>query len=406
MPFASFIHRDESVAQQVIQEMLPMQDIHDVLNDLHSSQSSNEQEMRMHILQLRTMMKSLINMAEVACHEVERRCQALHDLRSSTSADSITNKSFQNKDEGERHVYDPEVSELFPNFISFNSDSSPIPYLQTIQSLVRSNQLGEHWDLLQDNVKRRGFNTTIGIRLAMNSNAADLRPLQVQLVIPGSPAHVCGMLDRGDEIVAVDGESASEATIVSQVSGTDVVGSRVTLTIKKKGSDRTFDIPLVRVSWSVVEAKEKIFILMEQLMKQISQDGSKRISQEYLSLLYTEMKEYEKFRAINEMHVQDRLYELRSSILQLAQEALEHSETIIRVYNRALMLLGKNKQEVFRDRETYLKAQVRERENRLGTMNMENEALKQRLQKSDKLLLGMEKMCQIAFRKKGAMENS
>eukprot|EP00960_Hanusia_phi_P034504 751118-Hanusia_phi.AAC.3 len=398
MSEASHYHEAENVADQVIREVLPLQDIHDVMNDCQILQSSNPRDMSMHILQLRTMMKSLVNMAEVACKEVERRCAVLYESRHATPADTLKIKDFD-KDEGERFVHDLESSDIFPNAMSFHSDSSPIPYLQTIQSLVRSNQVGEHWDLLQDNVKRRGSNTTIGIRLAMNSNAADLRPLQVQLVIPGSPAHVCGMLDRGDEIVAVDGESVSEATIVRQVSGTDVVGSRVTLTIKKKGTERTFDIPLVRVSWSVVEAKEKIFILMEQLMKQISQDGSKRISQEYLSLLYTEMKEYEKFRAINEMHVQDRLYDLRSSILQLAQEALEHSEEILRVYNSAAHLLSKNKQEIGKEREYYMKAQIKECEQRISIANLENSALKHKLQKSDKLLMDLEKLCQFAFQK-------
>lgn len=46
-----------------------------------------------------------------------------------------------------------------------------------------------------------------------NSSAADLRPLQIQYVIPGSSAHICGLLSRGDEIVSPQRVPAPEFTL-------------------------------------------------------------------------------------------------------------------------------------------------------------------------------------------------
>lgn len=75
--------------------------------------------------------------------------------------------------------------------------------------------------------------------------------------------------------IAVDGQQATESAIVEQVRGTDVVGSKVVLTVRKGGVGQVFDVALVRGAWGAVERKEKLFILFEDLMKLIKMDASK-----------------------------------------------------------------------------------------------------------------------------------
>jgi hypothetical protein len=119
--------------------------------------------------------------------------------------------------------------------------------------------------LLRDDRKgNAGTSSTVGIRLALNLSETHLRPLQIQFVIPGSSAHICGVLSRGDEILAVDGRKALESEIVRQVRGSDIVGSKVCLTVRKGGNGKIFDAVLVRGAWGAVERREKLFILFDE----------------------------------------------------------------------------------------------------------------------------------------------
>ena len=70
--------------------------------------------------------------------------------------------------------------------------------------------------------------------------------LKVVSLLPDTPAYTSG-LDADDEILAVDGESTENMTVVCAVSKiTGPKGSKVTLTIRHAGSDKTEDITIVR----------------------------------------------------------------------------------------------------------------------------------------------------------------
>lgn len=56
---------------------------------------------------------------------------------------------------------------------------------------------------VRPNAYARGSFPHALLQLCRNSSAHDLRPLQIQFVIPGSSAHICGLLTRGDEIVSL-----------------------------------------------------------------------------------------------------------------------------------------------------------------------------------------------------------
>ena len=142
--------------------------------------------------------------------------------------------------------------------------------------------------------------------------------------------------------IAVDGQEAKESDIVRQVRGTDIVGSKVVITVRKAGVGQVFDVALVRGAWGAVERKEKLFILFEELHKLIKNDASKEqlevlfhfmsclfmytstgffggtqmtgvhmLMQAKLNTTIKEAKEYEKYRAISEMTIHDRLHDLQ-----------------------------------------------------------------------------------------------
>lgn len=62
---------------------------------------------------------------------------------------------------------------------------------------------------------------------------------------------------------------------MKQVRGTDIVGSKVVLTVRKGGIGQVFDVALVRGAWGAVERKEKLFILFDELHKLIKHDAGK-----------------------------------------------------------------------------------------------------------------------------------
>jgi hypothetical protein len=60
---------------------------------------------------------------------------------------------------------------------------------------------------------------------------------------------------------------------VQQVRGSDIVGSKVVLTVRKGGVGQIFDVALVRGAWGAVERKEKVFILFDELQKLIQKEA-------------------------------------------------------------------------------------------------------------------------------------
>jgi C-terminal processing protease CtpA/Prc len=58
---------------------------------------------------------------------------------------------------------------------------------------------------------------------------------RVEVMVPGSPAQVCGMVDSGDELLMVDGQKVTEQTALAALRGSDVPGSVVSVLVRKSG---------------------------------------------------------------------------------------------------------------------------------------------------------------------------
>ena len=317
--------RPRSHAERIVESMLTMPDI-----DL--PHSDDPHLLRSHVLQLKAKMREFASRAETACFEVERAHMQEQRSRYKTDGATVTGK------------VQPFKSSV--PFLEPTPEVSPIPLLDAINHLITAEEEDEGWDLLRDDMKRRGTHSTVGIRLAQNSSAVDLRPLQIQFVIPGSSAHICGLLNRGDEIIAVNGQTASEQDIVRQVRGTDIVGSKVVLTVRKGGFGQEFDVSLVRGAWGAVERKEKLFILFDDLHKLIRTDASKENLEKQLNMVVQEAKEYEKYRAISEMTIHDRLHDLQTEMHRLVKEAWERTTALLNNYRSACQTINDQMPEI------------------------------------------------------------
>lgn len=80
--------------------------------------------------------------------------------------------------------------------------------------------------LPQDSVRAdaSGPRTALGITL---------RDTKIDSTVPGSPACMCGLFDHGDELLTVDGVEVDAASAGFALRGNDLVGSVVTLVLKK-----------------------------------------------------------------------------------------------------------------------------------------------------------------------------
>lgn len=106
----------------------------------------------------------------------------------------------------------------------------------------------------------------IGVQLGNESDS-----FVIADVIPDTPAEEAG-LQRGDEILAVDGTATKGKPIdevISRVRGP--AGESVTLTIKRAGRAKPFDVKIVRrqfdlplVTWSMVPGRKIAYIRLEQ----------------------------------------------------------------------------------------------------------------------------------------------
>jgi len=308
-----------SHASIVVKEMLSLPPL-----DL-SSDTADVRELRSQIEQLKARVKEQQSQAEAACYEVERRHREDRHKAQHASGAVVTGKVQMPSNV--LHLEQP------------TPEASPIPLLEAIKNLVTAEEEEEGWDLLRDDVNRRGTHTTVGIRLAQNSSETSLRPLQIQLVIPGSSAHICGLLERGDEIVAVDARKVVENDIVAAVRGTDIVGSKVVLSVKKHTTGRLFDVALVRGAWGAVERKERLFILLEDLKKMIKLgEGNSECTAKLDTVIHTAM-EYEKFRSISEMKIHDRLLALQANMRRLLKDATGLTQKLIDRYSAVVSMM-------------------------------------------------------------------
>mmetsp|Transcript_12237 Transcript_12237/g.24146 ORF Transcript_12237/g.24146 Transcript_12237/m.24146 type:complete len:453 (-) Transcript_12237:97-1455(-) len=319
---------DVSHAKNVVKEMLSTP-----LPHYDPSLVNDPQVLRGQLLELQARLRSLQTSAEQACFEVEHRYRAEDANISRVSSDANVSST--------RKVSAVKIQTHISN------ESSPIPLLDAIHDLISAEQNESSWDLLKDDDKTRGTNSTVGIRLGMNAHAKDLSsPCQIQIIIPGSSAHICNKLSRGDEIVRVDGNLVDESNIVASVKGMDQVGSKVTLGVRKNGRGQEFQVELVRGAWGAVERKEKLFIKFDEAQALVERDGTREEVLDTLRQCISLAMENEKYRALNEMRIQGRLQHLQAEMKRLVSAAKRRCKALMTAHSEANDILSRQASEL------------------------------------------------------------
>lgn len=138
---------------------------------------------------------------------------------------------------------------IFGEILALNSISLEIPEEVVIAQFAESsfNGLDPYttlvWPWQVKDFQKNMTQKFIGIGVEISKVTGTLK---VVSLLPDTPAYTSG-LDAGDEIVAVDGESTEDMTIMCAVS--KITGPRrtkVTLTIRHADSEKTSDITIVR----------------------------------------------------------------------------------------------------------------------------------------------------------------
>eukprot|EP00802_Teleaulax_amphioxeia_P017790 Tamp_17956.p1 GENE.Tamp_17956~~Tamp_17956.p1 ORF type:complete len:442 (+),score=119.31 Tamp_17956:60-1328(+) len=375
----SMVKSPSSHAQAIVKRMLRFPDV-----DL--PQSDDPHVLRSQLLQMKAKMKEYASKAEAACYEVESACKA-----GQQSSPVKMNAPGGAVVTGKAQPFKTSMS-----FEEPTPEASPIPLLEAINSLITAEEEEEGWDLLRDDMKHRATHSTVGLRLAQNSSAADLRPLQIQYVIPGSSAHICGLLSRGDEIIAVDGQQATEQRIVEQVRGTDIVGSKVVLTVRKGGVGQVFDVALVRGAWGAVERKEKLFILFEELHKLVKMEAPKEQIEAKLNAVVKEAKEYEKYRAVSEMTIHDRLHDLQTEMHRLVKSASDRTQKLLTKYTSACQTINSQMPEITIALHERVESYIKELQLRLEESETRNGKLQAKVEAAEKWMEAIKAMEALA----------
>ena len=87
----------------------------------------------------------------------------------------------------------------------------------------------------------------------------------IESMVVGGPAFNCQQLDRGDELLQVDGQPVTEANRHRLLIGKDLPGSQVTLTVRK-ASGATKDVIISRMKSEQIADKRRIFELFTTIL--------------------------------------------------------------------------------------------------------------------------------------------
>jgi predicted metalloprotease with PDZ domain len=94
--------------------------------------------------------------------------------------------------------------------------------------------------------------TTIGV--AFDEKLGDFT---IDNVLVGGPAFKSRKIEKGDVMVAIDGQAVNSSTIIAALQGAP--RSSVTLTLQKRGTGRVEEITLERMSTSLITDNRRMF---------------------------------------------------------------------------------------------------------------------------------------------------
>lgn len=110
-----------------------------------------------------------------------------------------------------------------------SAEPSIVETLENIRTSLHDRS-GTPIDILKDDIHEP---CSVGLHLAMETASSILRPKQIDSITPGGPAFMGGDLMVGDEILSVDGETATESNVLKLLQGSNVIGSKCFISVKR-----------------------------------------------------------------------------------------------------------------------------------------------------------------------------
>jgi hypothetical protein len=105
-----------------------------------------------------------------------------------------------------------------------------------------------------DNKKRPG--TEHWQRSALGIVLNDVR---VEDTVPGSPAFTCGLIERLDEVLMVDGQRVDGDMAMAALRGDDEIGAVVCILLRKASTGEVYNVYLPRIEMDTVKLRQSIF---------------------------------------------------------------------------------------------------------------------------------------------------
>lgn len=94
---------------------------------------------------------------------------------------------------------------------------------------------------------------------------------RVDSTIPGSPAQMCGIISKDDEVMMVDGSRVTSATVGAALRGDDVIGSVAMLTMRRFATGEVYEVHLPRVSVDAVQQRNELDEEMAKLRSEAAE---------------------------------------------------------------------------------------------------------------------------------------
>ena len=92
-------------------------------------------------------------------------------------------------------------------------------------------------------------------RTALGVVMSDTR---VDSTVPGSPASTCGLIERLDEVLMVDGQRVTGDSIMAALRGNDALGAVVSILLRRASSGEVYTVQLPRVEVASVRQRQEL----------------------------------------------------------------------------------------------------------------------------------------------------
>ena len=86
-----------------------------------------------------------------------------------------------------------------------------------------------------------------------------LNDVRVEATIPGSPACTCGLIERLDEVLMVDGQRVDGDMAMAALRGDDEIGAVVCILLRKASTGEIYNVYLPRIEIDTVKLRQSIF---------------------------------------------------------------------------------------------------------------------------------------------------